>query len=78
MLLAIDIGNSQTVIGLFDKDRIVRQWRITSQATRTADECALLVSSLMRDAAARVGDPVPVVAEDDAVFQKRGDGNHGA
>jgi type III pantothenate kinase len=50
MLLAIDVGNSQTVIGLFDKDRIVRQWRITSQATRTADECGLLVSNLLRDA----------------------------
>lgn len=50
MLLAIDVGNSQTVIGLFDGDRIARQWRITSQATRTADECGLLVSSLLRDA----------------------------
>jgi len=50
MLLAVDVGNSQTVVGLFDGETIVRQWRMTSQATRTADECGLLVSALLRDA----------------------------
>lgn len=50
MLLAVDIGNSQTVIGLFEGESIVRQWRITSQATRTADECQFLVASLLREA----------------------------
>jgi type III pantothenate kinase len=50
MLLAVDIGNSQSVVGLFDGDTIVRQWRITSQASRTADECQLLVSSMLREA----------------------------
>lgn len=50
MLLAVDVGNSQTVIGLFEGDRIVRQWRLTSQATRTADEIGLVMSSLLNEA----------------------------
>lgn len=38
MLLAIDVGNSQTVVGLFDDDNLVTTWRIASDITRTADE----------------------------------------
>lgn len=49
MLLAIDIGNSQTVIGLFQDARLVRQWRLTSQLHRTADELGLQLRALFRD-----------------------------
>jgi type III pantothenate kinase len=49
MLLAIDIGNSQTVVGLFEGDRIRSQWRLTSQMTRTADELALQLRALLAE-----------------------------
>jgi len=47
MLLAIDVGNTHTVIGLFDKDEIVEHWRIKTDAHRTADEMAVVFSGLL-------------------------------
>jgi type III pantothenate kinase len=38
MLLAIDIGNTHTVVGAFEGDRLAADWRMASIATRTADE----------------------------------------
>lgn len=47
MLLAVDVGNSQTVIGVFDGDRLAEHWRISTNSQRTADELALLFQGLM-------------------------------
>lgn len=47
MLLALDTGNTQTLIGLFDGHRLVDHWRISSVATRTSDELALLVQQFL-------------------------------
>ncbi len=47
MLLAVDVGNSQTVIGVFEGDDLVRHWRISTDAGRTPDELALIFSGLM-------------------------------
>ncbi len=41
MLLAIDIGNSHTVIGLFKDDLLIGQWRLQSDRNRTDDELAI-------------------------------------
>ena len=38
MLLAIDVGNTQTVIGLFDGATLVHHWRISTNDERTSDE----------------------------------------
>ncbi|MFZ5432483.1 MAG: type III pantothenate kinase [Calditrichota bacterium] len=46
-LLAIDIGNSQTTIGLFDGSKLIEQWRISTRVVRTADEVWLLYSQLL-------------------------------
>jgi type III pantothenate kinase len=46
MLLAVDVGNTQTVFGLFDRDRLVEHWRVATEAERTADELAALVGRL--------------------------------
>jgi len=48
MLLAIDVGNTQTVLGLFDGAELIQHWRIATVAERTSDELALLVSELLR------------------------------
>ena len=47
MLLTIDVGNTHTVLGLFDGDDIVEHWRISTDARRTADELAVLLQGLM-------------------------------
>jgi len=47
MLLAIDVGNTNTVFALHDGDRWRSQWRSATNATRTADEYAVWLSQLM-------------------------------
>lgn len=47
MLLAIDIGNSHTVLGLFHDDRLSGQWRFQSDRDRTDDELAVQLHGLL-------------------------------
>ncbi|MQY14659.1 Type III pantothenate kinase [Streptomyces sp. RB5] len=47
MLLTIDVGNTHTVLGLFDGDEIVEHWRVSTDPRRTADELAVLLQGLM-------------------------------
>jgi type III pantothenate kinase len=51
MLLAIDVGNSQTVCGVFDKGKLLCHWRLKTDREKTADELAARFLSLfsMRD-----------------------------
>jgi type III pantothenate kinase len=49
MLLAIDIGNTNTVIGVFEGDALAQSWRIKSDARNTADELALTFRGLLAD-----------------------------
>ena len=48
-LLAIDVGNTNTVFGLFDGEELVRSWRIKTDARSTADEMALVFRGLLAD-----------------------------
>jgi type III pantothenate kinase len=47
MLLAVDVGNTQTVFGLYDGERLVAHWRAATEAERTSDELAALVVRLL-------------------------------
>ena len=38
MLLAIDMGNTQTALGLFDQDQLLQSWRMPTDRTFTKDE----------------------------------------
>src|ERR1700710_2284256 len=49
MLLAIDIGNTNTVLGVFDGEKLVHSWRIKTDARSTADELALTFRGLLAD-----------------------------
>jgi type III pantothenate kinase len=49
MLLTIDVGNTNTVIGCFVGEDLVESWRIKTDARATADEIALLLRGLMTD-----------------------------
>ncbi len=46
MLLAIDVGNTNVVLGVFDGAALVRSWRLQTLRDRTADELGLLVGGL--------------------------------
>ena len=46
-LLAIDIGNSNTVVGVYRGDEVVADWRLQTIGARTADEYSVLIGSLM-------------------------------
>ena len=48
-LLAADIGNSHTVLGLVDDGVVSRDWRVATSAHRTADEWAVLIRGLLGD-----------------------------
>jgi type III pantothenate kinase len=47
MILAVDVGNTQTVVGLFDGERLVGHWRVSSDASLTADEVMIKVDALL-------------------------------
>lgn len=49
MLLAIDVGNTNTVLGLFGGESLVSSWRIKTDAQSTADEMALTFRGLLAD-----------------------------
>lgn len=46
MLLAVDIGNTNIVVGVFVGDRILAQWRLSTRADRMPDEYAVELASL--------------------------------
>jgi type III pantothenate kinase len=47
MLLAADVGNTETVLGVFDGPELEHTWRLSTEARRSADELALLLSGLL-------------------------------
>src|SRR5438477_8300209 len=47
MLLAVDVGNTQTHFGVFDGDDLVEHWRIATDAEATSDELAARVAGLL-------------------------------
>ena len=56
MLLAIDVGNTNMVLGVFDGDTIVEHWRIATVPDRTADEIAALHGLLARSGTVKESD----------------------
>src|ERR1700756_4340461 len=47
MLLAVDVGNTQTVFGLYDGDVLGERWRIATEAERTGDEIGALLGDFL-------------------------------
>jgi len=45
--MAVDIGNTQTVLGLFDEEEPRGHWRIATEVHRTADELAVVFAGLL-------------------------------
>jgi type III pantothenate kinase len=57
MLLTIDVGNTHTVLGLFEGEEVIEHWRINTDARRTADEIAVVLQGLVQQS--------PLLAETD-------------
>jgi type III pantothenate kinase len=47
MLLALDVGNTESTLGLFEGDRLVGHWRLTTTVTRTPDEWAAALTAFL-------------------------------
>ncbi|GAB2971605.1 type III pantothenate kinase [Nocardioides montaniterrae] len=54
MLLAADIGNAHTVLGLLEGGEVVRDWRVSTDPRRTADEWGVLLRGLLGHRAEKV------------------------
>ena len=50
MLLTIDVGNTNTVLGLFEGEHLQVHWRLTTRRAQTADEYGILVRNLFTGA----------------------------
>jgi type III pantothenate kinase len=49
MLLAIDIGNTHTVLGVYDGEQLTEHYRVASNHALTADECGISIKQLFRE-----------------------------
>ncbi|MCA9965718.1 MAG: type III pantothenate kinase, partial [Anaerolineales bacterium] len=50
MLLAIDIGNTNVTLGLWDGQTWANQWRLRTDRARTADEYGIMLKMLLHEA----------------------------
>jgi len=48
LLLVIDVGNSNIVLGIYDEERLVRDWRVSTDKSKTIDEYGILFYDLFR------------------------------
>ena len=56
MLLVMDVGNTNTVLGVYDRARLLAHWRLTTVRDRTVDEYGILARNLLSIAAIDSGD----------------------
>jgi type III pantothenate kinase len=47
MILVFDVGNTETTVGLFDRDRLAHHWRLVTEVSRTPDEADLQLRALL-------------------------------
>ncbi|MBI2340624.1 MAG: type III pantothenate kinase [Deltaproteobacteria bacterium] len=61
MLLAIDIGNTNTVIGLFEGETLEHHWRLETKKERTGDEWGVYLRELFRHEKCDIGETESVI-----------------
>ncbi len=62
MLLVIDIGNTNIVLGIYQQECLVHHWRIGTRTHRTADEYGILLVNLLQLAGIAVADVTAAIA----------------
>ncbi|HSU73411.1 MAG TPA: type III pantothenate kinase [Terrabacter sp.] len=68
-LLAADIGNSHTVLGLLEEGGVVADWRVATDERRTSDDWSVILKGLLGEDLARV-DGIAVCATVPAVLHE--------
>jgi type III pantothenate kinase len=48
LLLVIDVGNSNIVLGIYRQEQLVRNWRVSTDKSKTPDEYGILIHDLFR------------------------------
>ena len=74
MLLAVDVGNTQTVFGLFDDERLHQHWRVATDPRRTGDELGLTLAGFLelgRVAGVCLSSTVPALVRSYEEFAQR-------
>src|SRR5690242_9474948 len=61
MLLAIDIGNTNIVVGVFSDGVLIKHWRLATDAERMPDEYAVLLDSLFRIGGIEAGEITGII-----------------
>ncbi|MBP3306314.1 MAG: type III pantothenate kinase, partial [Anaerotignum sp.] len=61
MLLVIDVGNTNMVFGVFDGEKLIANWRLSTQSGRTADETGLMIRNLFEYSDVSVSDIEAVI-----------------
>jgi type III pantothenate kinase len=56
MLLVIDVGNTNTVLGLYDGDKLVHDWRIRTEIDHTIDEYGVLILNLYQTSRMKINE----------------------
>lgn len=62
MLLVIDVGNTNTVLGLFDGDQLIHDWRIRTEIDHTIDEYGVLILNLYQSSRMKLNEIKAVTA----------------
>lgn len=71
MILVIDVGNTETTLGVFEGERLHAHWRVTTEVNRTPDEIGLQLRALLHAAGlsherltgAAIGSVVPALTD---------------
>ena len=61
MLLVIDVGNTNMVLGIYRGDELLENWRVETRASRTEDELGILLLQLFGVAKVDIGDVTDVI-----------------
>jgi type III pantothenate kinase len=61
VLLAVDVGNTQTHLGAFEGDELIRHWRFQTRAGMTGDELAERISGFMELSGMELGSVTDVI-----------------
>ena len=61
LLMAVDVGNTQTVLGVFEYEKLRAHWRITTEASRTSDELGAVYTTLLQQRGLSCGDVDAVI-----------------
>jgi type III pantothenate kinase len=61
MLLAIDVGNSNILLGVFKEDKLLHEWRLLTESEKTIDEYGILFQNLYMSAGLTIGDTKDII-----------------